>query len=217
MQLNRTTYVIAASTLALIALLAFQVKWLSDSHNMIQEQFDEKVHMALCYAAGTMEVESSAASCSTSDDNCVPLSQEGDDFNMTFNTPFQTSNLDSLLDVAFGFYAIDMDYKWKIVETQNVQKNQYPTYSCSLNSTQKSDNYVLNITFPERRDYVFGKMKFMFISSLVILFFVTTVFVFANYTLLRQKRMAKINREFFNNMAHEFRTPLTNITLAGSL
>ena len=29
--------------------------------------------------------------------------------------------------------------------------------------------------------------------------------------------MAQINKEFFNNMAHEFRTPLTNISLAGNL
>jgi len=72
MRLNRTTYVIAASTLALIALLVFQVKWLSDSHNLIQEQFDEKVHLALCYAAGSMMVES-PSTCAASEDTCVPL------------------------------------------------------------------------------------------------------------------------------------------------
>ena len=39
----------------------------------------------------------------------------------------------------------------------------------------------------------------------------------ANYTLLRQKRISELNVDFFNNMAHEFRTPLTNISLANKL
>ena len=225
MQFSRTSYVIAASTLALIALIAFQVKWLSDSRNFIEEQFDEKVRLALCYAVGNMVVEPSLY-CGTSPESCVPVSsegclplvQEGDDFKVTSNSPFERTALDSILEDAFDFYAIDMDYQVSILEQENFNSfGEFPTYQCSLNTLEKNDKYVLSITFPERKDYVYAKMKFMSISSMVILFFITSVFIFANYSLLRQKRMNQINNEFFNNMAHEFRTPLTNISLAGNL
>lgn len=224
MQSNRTSYVIAASTLVLIALIAFQVKWLTDSHRIIEEQFDEKVRLALCFTAGNLIVEpmacgtSSTPGCVPSVEGCVPLFQDGDEFQVQSTTPFDRHSLDSMLSVAFDFYAIDMDYKVEIIEKEYFNSfGTFPTYQCALNPLKKSDNYVMRITFPEKRDYIFGKLKFMFFSSILILFFITSVFIFANYTLLRQKKMAQINKEFFNNMAHEFRTPLTNISLAGNL
>lgn len=230
MQSSRTSYVIAASTIVLIALIGFQVKWLTDSQRLIEEQFDEKVRLALCYAAGNIIVEpltkcnvspeASPKGCAPllQEGGCVPYFQDGDEFKVKSNTPFVRSTLDSTLAVAFDFYAINMDYELEIIEKASFNSfGTFPTYQCALNPLQKSDNYVMSITFPDKRNYIFGKMKFMFFSSILILFFITSVFIFANYTLLRQKKMAQINKEFFNNMAHEFRTPLTNISLAGNL
>ncbi len=227
MQSNRTSYVIAASSIVLIALIGFQVKWLADSQRLIEEQFDEKVRLALCYTAGNIIVEppakcsvSPTAGCSPllQETGCVPFFQDGDEFKVGSKTPFERSKLDSMLAVAFQFYAIDMDYDVEIIEKESFKSfGTFPTYQCALNPLEKSDNYVMSITFPDKRDYVFGKLKFMFFSSILILFFITSVFIFANYTLLRQKKIAQINKEFFNNMAHEFRTPLTNISLAGNL
>ncbi len=60
----------------------------------------------------------------------------------------------------------------------------------------------------------------MLFSKFYLLFFtlfICTIFTAATYHLLRQKRMSDLNRDFFNHMAHEFRTPLTNIRLAGKM
>ena len=223
MQSSRTSYVIAASTFVLIALIGFQVKWLTDSQRLIEEQFDEKVRLALCQAAGNIIAEPircgiSPTECVPAPDGCVPFVQEGDEFKVESSSPFVRASLDSTLAAAFDFYAIDMDYEVEIIKKEAFNSfGTFPTYQCALSPLEKSDNYVMSITFPEKRNYIFGKMKFMFFSSILILFFITSVFIFANYTLFRQKKMAQINKEFFNNMAHEFRTPLTNISLAGNL
>lgn len=216
MQFSRTSYVIAASTIALIALIAFQVKWLSDSQKFITEQFDEKVRLALCFAVSNMMVEPVA--CSDNPEGCGPFFQDGDDFKVESAIPFERDSLDKVLKSAFEFYAIDLDYEVKIFQKEKFTSfGTFPTYQCTLNPLQKNDNHLLSITFPDKRDYVFEKTKFMFFSSIIILFFITSVFIFANFTMLRQKRMTENHREFVNNMAHEFRTPLTNITLAGNL
>ena len=248
MRPNSTLYVIAASTLALIALIAFQVKWMSDSHRLIEEQFDEKVNLALCYAVSNAIVESPAGcvtvekeensqinysfgnsffsgntnvieppSCRPTD-TCLPVTQGEEDFTMESSTPFVRSSLDSALEMAFTFYAVPLDYEMKIFEKENIKTScTFPYYECALNPLEKNDKHVLSITFPEKENYIFGKLKFMFFSSIIILLFVTSVFIFANYILWRQKKIAQINTEFFNNMAHEFRTPLTNISLAKKL
>jgi len=249
MRPNSTFYVILASTLALIALIAFQVKWLSDSHRLIEEQFDEKVNLALCYAVSNAIVDPSDCcgslakkedfnnipssfgnsfftgnsgvveplTCRTTD-TCLPVSQGEEDFTMESSTPFVRSSLDSALEMAFTFYAVPLDYEMKIFEKENIKTTcTFPYYECALNPLEKNDKHVLSITFPDKENYIFGKLKFMFFSSIIILLFVTSVFIFANYILLRQKKIAQINTEFFNNMAHEFRTPLTNISLARKL
>lgn len=54
----------------------------------------------------------------------------------------------------------------------------------------------------------------MLASSIFILLFILLVFVLALRALIFQKRMSQWNIDFFNNMAHEFKTPLTNIRLA---
>ena len=248
MRPNSTFYVIVASTLALIALIAFQVKWLSDSHRLIEEQFDEKVNLALCYAVSNAIVEPSESNESSGKkilaksetsfvngclpstnplsetigcrptDTCLPVSQVEENFTLESSTPFVRSSLDSALEMAFTFYAVPLDYEMKIFEKENIKTScTFPYYECALNPLEKNDKHVLSITFPEKENYIFGKLKFMFFSSIIILLFVTSVFIFANYIMLRQKKIAQINTEFFNNMAHEFRTPLTNISLAKKL
>ncbi len=52
---------------------------------------------------------------------------------------------------------------------------------------------------------------------MIILLFTAIVLLFANWWLLKQKRLLKTNVEMYNNLAHEFRTPLTNINLAAGL
>ena len=234
MKPNSTLYVIAASTLALIALIAFQVKWMSDSHRLIEEQFDEKVHLALCYAVSNAIIESSDYCSSAqekedftttpssfgnsfvsgnnrvveplscrSTDSCLPVSQGKEDFTMESSTPFVRSSLDSALEMAFAFYAVPLDYEMKIFEKENINSlGTFPNYQCALNPLEKNDKHVLSITFPEKENYIFGKLKFMFFSSLIILLFITSVFIFANYILWRQKKIAQINTEFFLSLIH---------------
>ncbi|MFT7605331.1 MAG: hypothetical protein ACI8VT_002925, partial [Saprospiraceae bacterium] len=49
-EMNKTNVIIGALFLALIALFACQVKWMTDSRNLIEEQFDHKISMAMVYA-----------------------------------------------------------------------------------------------------------------------------------------------------------------------
>ena len=49
-QWNKVKAVIAGATLALIALILLQAQWLLHSKNLIEEQFNQKISMALCMA-----------------------------------------------------------------------------------------------------------------------------------------------------------------------
>ncbi|MBK8041257.1 MAG: hypothetical protein IPK21_00495 [Haliscomenobacter sp.] len=46
-------FVIAASCLALLGLIAIQVRWMTYSQELLEEQFEHRVDMALCQAVET--------------------------------------------------------------------------------------------------------------------------------------------------------------------
>ncbi len=218
MQKNRTNIIIGASFLALVALFAFQTKWMTDSRNLIEQQFNQKVNLALCYAVNLLGSEEGLASCGSGESNtCLPIQEFDDIFQLETKQEVDMNTIENALDIALRFYHIDMDYEVAVVEEEKLGFEARPKYSCALNPLQKNERNLLIVDFPDKAAFIFSKVKFMFFSSIILLGFLTLVFLWSGYTMFRQRKMYQINKEFFNNMAHEFRTPLTNISLAGTL
>ncbi|MEZ4883685.1 MAG: HAMP domain-containing sensor histidine kinase [Chitinophagales bacterium] len=232
MRLNNVKIIIGASTVALIALIFFQVRWLIQAKDLIETNFEQKVRMALCYAVENMETDGraykygsplSASVCSSSQNNQTNalsiieiLNEQGE----------ENQILKQALSAALTFYGIDMEYEMNVWDIGMAGHNflgcgNDKAYCCPLSpfpiGNKNESSLMLNVQFPNKTRYVLGQMGFMLISSILILLFISIVFILANYTLIRQKRISELNVDFFNNMAHEFRTPLTNISLANKL
>ena len=90
-------------------------------------------------------------------------------------------------------------------------------YCCVLSPFTNTGKQSLQVFFPNKTPYLRNKMKFQLGACLLIILFISSVFLLANYLLRQQKRIAQSNIDFFNNMTHEFNTPLTNIGLATKL
>ncbi len=212
---NRTTYVIVASTLALIALFFLQVRWMKASHDLIEQQFNQKVRMALCFAVESLgEKDPTQNSAPT----CSPVEAMVDGFQLKTDKSYDHDELNEALTMSLDFYDIDLDYTLDVLPPTSCSSGgSDPRYCCALSPFLKEDSATMAIYFPGKDQYIFDQMKFMLLSSIVILLFITLVFIFANHTLWRQKQIHQINKDFFNNMAHEFNTPLTNISLASNL
>ena len=215
--MNKTNIIIGASFLALMALFAFQVRWMTDSRNLIEEQFNHKISMAMCYAVGLLGDGQFTQNCSVSTATCLPVEDITGGFQFEKRKGVDVPNVEAALAVALDFYDVQMDYEVEVSEQKHVEKGKQSKYSCAINPLQKNQSEYLTVSFPGKDQYIFGKMKFMFFSSIIILSFITLFFILASYTMIQQRRMHQINKDFFNNMAHEFRTPLSNISLAASL
>ena len=75
---------------------------------------------------------------------------------------------------------------------------------------------LLYIHFPEMQKYIFSSARFM-IPAFVFTLILLIVFIFTIYTIFRQKRLTEIKNDFINNMTHEFKTPISTISLASQM
>lgn len=80
----------------------------------------------------------------------------------------------------------------------------------------ENKQYQLNVLFPSKDDYIFSTVKFMlpsFMFSIVLLI----IFIFTIIVAFRQKKLTEIKNDFINNMTHEFKTPISSISIAAQM
>ncbi len=75
-------------------------------------------------------------------------------------------------------------------------------------------NHFLYVYFPDTRSFILRNMWSVFLSSILLFLAVGGVFYSSISTMLKQKKLADIKNDFINNMTHEFKTPISTISLA---
>jgi two-component system phosphate regulon sensor histidine kinase PhoR len=73
--------------------------------------------------------------------------------------------------------------------------------------------YYFAVRFPNETTYLFSSMRFWFILSIALIL-ILLIYVYSIFTLLQQKKYSELQRDFINNMTHEFKTPLSSILIA---
>ena len=80
----------------------------------------------------------------------------------------------------------------------------------------KSKQNTLNVTFPTKSDYIFKSVKFL-VPSLAFTFLLLGVFLYTISVAFKQKKLSEIKNDFINNMTHEFKTPISSISIAAQM
>lgn len=75
-------------------------------------------------------------------------------------------------------------------------------------------NHFLYVYFPDTQGFILRNMWSVFLSSVLLFLAVGGVFYSSISTMLKQKKLADIKNDFINNMTHEFKTPISTISLA---
>ena len=76
--------------------------------------------------------------------------------------------------------------------------------------------YYFGVKFPTRSGYLFGKMQLTIFFSITLL--ITVIFFFfSSFVILRQKQHSELQKDFINNMTHEFKTPISTIRISADV
>ena len=95
--------------------------------------------------------------------------------------------------------------------------SQQDVYSLPLfPNDPKNKQNTLNVVFPNKSDYIFSSVKFL-VPSLVFTFLLLGVFLYTISLAFKQKKLSEIKNDFINNMTHEFKTPISSISIAAQM
>ena len=75
---------------------------------------------------------------------------------------------------------------------------------------------VLRVHFPDMDSYILGVARMM-IPAWVFTIVLFVTFCFTVWLIVRQKRDTEMKNDFINNMTHEFKTPISSISLAAQM
>ncbi|MFI5142317.1 MAG: sensor histidine kinase, partial [Bacteroidia bacterium] len=205
MKLNRSKIFIITSSIALVLVLFIQVKWLFETAKSKEELFNEKANIVL---ARTTEALLQDKETCKSMEVCVGKKE--------------THKIDSLFKYYMNFYKFHIDYSFEVVKpTAPLPQNIYPTepgcYKKMLDDVSIKNNWELKLFFPDKKQFIIAEMGNMFVTSLILIVVVLVLFWRTVLLLVKEKQLSEHTTDFLNNMTHEFKTPLTNIALAGKM
>ena len=72
----------------------------------------------------------------------------------------------------------------------------------------------LIIYFPEQTKYNLKSLWGMMMVSLLLVLVIIAAFSYSVFTIIRQRKLSELKNDFINNMTHEFKTPISTISLA---
>jgi len=86
----------------------------------------------------------------------------------------------------------------------------YPLFSGSTIATRD----FLLIYFPQQSRYNLQSLWVMMLVSMLLVLVIIAAFSYSVFTIIRQRKLSELKNDFINNMTHEFKTPISTISLA---
>jgi two-component system phosphate regulon sensor histidine kinase PhoR len=146
-------------------------------------------------------------------------------FVVLVNGPVNSSVLGILISSEFEKRNIKADYEYGVYDCQEqcMKGSDFKSHKAgkTLASLEqmpvwKNDGYYFAVQFSRIEANLINQMGIWVFSSavmLVVIFF----FVYTLFVILKQKRLSEIQKDFINNMTHEFKTPLSTIAISSEV
>ncbi len=214
--------VVASAAMALICILVVQSYWLKNTFDHSTRTFDERVRISLRNVADALSAISQVQLPSYR--LITQITQ--DYYVVNIRDAIDANSLEYYLIKEFEAVSLHTDFEYGIYDCANDQM-VYGNYIAGRDGTKTSTRssnlptydefvYYFGVRFPDRNGYILNNMwlplLFTGILLLAILFF-----GYATYEILRQKKLSELQKDFINNMTHEFKTPLSSIEISAQV
>ena len=139
-----------------------------------------------------------------------------------FKQKVDTAMLDSIIRYELHDNGIDADFKFGVLSDEQIKNpgTKLMELVASPYRVNLTPNNVfikplyLAVNFPNQQNYVLKKLWWMLGASTLMILSLVFSFYFALSIIFKQKKLSEIKNDFISNMTHEFKTPISTISLA---
>jgi two-component system, OmpR family, phosphate regulon sensor histidine kinase PhoR len=223
------TIIIIITLISVGGIIITQFMWVSRAVKMRTEQFADNVSTSLTrVVSGIEDYESTFVPDSSlirvlERDSVVALGPAVSDY---------ITVIDSLLTAELECLKIHEDYHYGVIDTSGyrmlfgdcneefVPQLLESRYQISLNSTRAYNGkpYMLSVHFPNEKQLIMRRMFiWLLLLSGMFMLVVIICFLWIIFTILQQKKLSEMKNDFINNMTHEFKTPISTISMAAEM
>ncbi len=220
LKINKLNSIIILGIIAIVGILVAQLLWTKEAFTIEEKKFSQKTHIALLEVAKKL-YQGTNHDLPTEN----PVKKISNDYYVVnIDNDFEPEILEFYLKSEFKKMNLTTDFEYAMYNCQS-DEMVYGNY-ISLSDKSKGKQsiyfpkhknlvYYFAIRFPNETTYLFSSLRFWFVLSMVLIL-ILLIYVYSIFTLLQQKKYSDLQRDFINNMTHEFKTPLSSILIASN-
>ena len=215
--------IILLTFISLIAALITQLFWVRDAMQLKEDQFTSKVEIVMQSIVNQLMVSDDFPPADL-DSYPTDFYSEHEELLYVVN-PFI---LDSLLRDELITMRIEKECIYGVFRQRDQQFVMgpfdgheepliYSEHQTSLSCLCQDHNYKLSLYYPNQKSNVLSQMIVMPVMSGLFLIVLIFSFFFTIFSLIKQKKLSEMKTDFVNNMTHEFKTPISTISVSSEM
>ena len=215
-------FVLILAIISIAGIISIQIYWFSRAFDIRDKQFNQTVNITL-----RSVVDQILTYNGSTVHQAIPVEQLSSNYFVAMvNGDIDANLLETLLINEFKARNMMVDFEYGIYNCVDEKMVYGNTIQLANKLTVKKQNvelpvwenndYYFGVLFPNKRGTLLNQMSIWIFSS-VVLFIVILFFSYALFIIFKQRQFSQLQKQFINNMTHEFRTPISTILLSSEV
>ncbi len=213
--------ILILGALAIFGIIVLQLYWLALAWQIKNREFDERLNISLRHIAEQMAVK-----------NDIKLPKKGlieklspNEYLVNYNDVIKPDILEDYLIRELDVIEPGLKFEYAVYDCFTddliygnccgIEEKTKKKILKRLPNIEKYTYYFI-VRFPDKRLFLLSNLKLFILLGLFAII-VVFVYIYVVATLFRQRKLSELQKDFVDNMTHEFKTPLTSIKLAADV